>query len=156
MADIFEALAADWRKAENAAARMREHMGINPHHGAPQPAATPISDNEITTTQPITREDHPTMSLASEVEQGYQAVKNEMARFEQGLPAVLEKAKKFEASPFAAVAEKAASAILPAEAVNLAVKAADGIIDDLLSLYAAPDPAAAPAAPEQPVAPAAQ
>ena len=103
------------------------------------PASTPAS------LEPQPQKENP-MSLVSDVEQGYQAVKNELGRFDQALPGLLERAKAFEASPFAAIAEKAASAVLPPEAVAIAVKAADTVINDLVALYATPAQAE-PAAP---------
>lgn len=112
------------------------------------PASVPVNLQAATAAQPPGGP----MSLASDVEQGWTAVKNETAKFEAGLPAVLEKARKFEASPFAAIAEKAAAAVLPPEGVAVAVKAAESILDDLIALYNPPQPVAA--APDAPAAPA--
>lgn len=91
------------------------------------------------------------MSLVSDVEQGWTATKAEMAKFESNLPGLLARAKSFEASPFAALAEKAAGAVLPPEAVAIAVKSADTVLNDLIALYNPPQPVAAdPAAPVAP------
>ena len=121
------------------------------HHDVPQPAATqaPASQpvNLAADAAAAPPKENP-MSLATDVEQGWTAVENETAKFRQALPGLLEKAKAFEQSPFAQLAEKAAGAVLPPEAVAIAVKSADSVIDDLIALYATPAPAE-PAAPAQ-------
>lgn len=92
---------------------------------------------------PIPTEDR--MSLLTDAEALYAGAKNELAKFEQALPGALEKAKQFEASPFAQLAEKAAGTVLPPEAVAIAVGAAEKVLDDLIGLYT-------PAQPQQPPA----
>lgn len=87
------------------------------------------------------------MSLLTDVENGWNAAKGELAKFEAALPGALEKAKAFEASPFAQLAEKVAGTVLPPEAVTIAVNAADKVLDDLIALYA-------PAQAQQPAEPA--
>lgn len=115
-----------------------------PHHRmapATAAAAIPQEDN---------------MSVITDVEDGWTAAKAELAKFEQTLPGALAKAKQFEASPFAAIAEKAAASVLPAEAVAIAVNAADKVIDDLSALYGPPQPADPATAAQQPAAAPAQ
>jgi hypothetical protein len=90
------------------------------------------------------------MSLTSDVEQGYAAVKSELAKFDTALPGLLNKAKAFEASPFASLAEKAAASILPPEAVAIAVNGADRALDDLIALYTPAQAATDTAAPVAP------
>lgn len=136
MPDLFAELAEDWRK-----------LTRHGHHAENQaPAMLPVTITAADAAQPTGGP----MSIVTDVEQGWQATKNEMAKFEANLPGLLERAKSFEASPFAALAEKAASAILPPEAVAVAVKSADSILNDLISLYQP----AQPAAPAEPAAPA--
>jgi len=83
------------------------------------------------------------MSLITDAEQGYAAVKAELGKFEAALPGALARAKQLEGSPVVALAEKAAASMLPPEAVAIAVKAADTVLNDLIALYA-PQQAAQP------------
>src|SRR5712692_8588672 len=68
---------------------------------APQPATMTAATAAATTPQ----EDD--MSFATDVEQGYAAVKNEFGKFEAALPGLLAQAKKLEGNPIAQVAVKA-------------------------------------------------
>ena len=81
------------------------------------------------------------MSAIAVIEEGWNSVKGEVAKLEQAMPGALEKAKQFEASPFAQLAEKVAGTVLPPEAVAIAVGAAEKVLDDLISLYAPQQPA---------------
>jgi len=117
------------------------------HPRTQAPADRPV--NLAAATAAVPREETP-MSLTSDVEQGYAAVKAELGKFDTALPGLLARARAFEASPFAAVAEKAASAVLPPEAVAIAVKAAESVLDDMNALYNPPQPVADPAAPVAP------
>lgn len=114
---------------------------------APQTPATAPATMAVATAAAPQQED--TMSLITDAEAGYAAVKNELAKFEQALPGALAKAKQFEGSAFAQVAEKAAASVLPPEAVAIAVNGADKVLDDLIALYgpaqAQQPPVAAPA-----------
>lgn len=116
---------------------------FHPHHRASQaPGSQPV-------TVSLSPPKENTVSLITDVETGYAAVKNELAKFEQALPGALETAKKFEGSPFAALVEKAASAVLPAEAVASVVRVASATLDELIGLYNPQGAQAAPAAPAQ-------
>lgn len=86
------------------------------------------------------------MSFITDVENGWTTLEAEYGKFKAALPGAIEKAKAFEASPFAALAEKAAGSVLPPEAVAIAVGAAEKVIDDLSALYAPQTPAQPPAA----------
>lgn len=117
---------------------------------APQTPATRPATIAAATAAAPQQED--TMSLITDVEDGYAAVKNELAKLEQALPGALAKAKQFEGSAFAQIAEKAAASILPPEAVAIAVNGADKVLDDLIALYAPPQ-VTDPGQPQQPAAP---
>jgi hypothetical protein len=129
----FEEIRADFERGVRTAEQHIEHP-FRHQTSAAHAAAT------ATTT-----EDH--MSVITDVEDGWNALKGEVAKFEAGLPAGLAKAKQFESSPFALLAEKVAGTVLPPEAVAIAVNAAEKVLDDLIGLYA---PAQA-AQPQQPV-----
>ena len=115
-----------------------------PHH-----AATAAPDIRLIPTAPAT-EEH--MSLAADVENGFAAIKDEVAKFEQNLPGLLDTAKKLEGNPVAdiavKVAEAAAASVLPPEAVTLIADSAGKLLDGLIELYgpAAGTPAPVPAA----------
>lgn len=79
-----------------------------------------------------------TMSLITDAEAGWNAAEAEIAKLRAALPGALAKAKAFETSPFAQLAEKVAGGVLPPEAVTIAVNAADKVIDDLIGLYSTP------------------
>lgn len=133
-------------------------FGRHHHHDEPAPGADPYP--QAPAQQPVNvaaapaaaqsqQEDN--MSVLTDIEQGWTAAKGELAKFEQALPGALAKAKQFEASPFAAIAEKAAASVLPPEAVAIAVGAAEKVIDDLAALYSAPQPADPAPTGQQPV-----
>lgn len=107
------------------------------------PATMPATMAPATAAAATPQEDN--MSVITDIEDGWTAAKAELAKFEQGLPGALAKAKQFEASPFAQIAEKAAASVLPPEAVAIAVNAADKVIDDLSALYGPPQPVTDPA-----------
>jgi hypothetical protein len=86
------------------------------------------------------------MSLLTEVEDGWNAVDAEYVKLKAALPGALAKAKQFEGSAFAQLAEKVAGSVLPPEAVTIAVNAAEKVLDDLIGLYGTP----APVDPQQP------
>lgn len=87
------------------------------------------------------------MSAITVLEDGWNATETEFNKLKAALPGALAKAKQFEASPFAQLAEKVAGTVLPPEAVAIAVNAADKVIDDLIGLYSP----ATPIAPAEPV-----
>ena len=130
----LKAAAREWNTVE-------EHVADVLHRHHQTPAQQPVN---LAPERAATQGD--TMSLITDVEDGYAAVKNELAKFEQALPGALAKAKQFEGSPFAVLAEKVASGILPPEAVSIAVGAADKVLDDLIGLYAPAQAAQPPAA----------
>lgn len=111
----------------------------------PKPPAQPDAATAAPT--PAQEDD---MSLLTDVEEGWTALEGEVGKFKAALPGALEKAKAFEASPFAQLAEKVAGTVLPPEAVAVAVNAADKVLDDLLALYT---PQTAPATPAEPAVP---
>lgn len=92
------------------------------------------------------------MSPASDVEQGYAAVKAELAKLESSLPTLVGQAKKMEGNPLAQLAitagEHVISGVLPTEAIQVIADGGRSLLDGLLSLYSQPaQPAPAPAAP---------
>lgn len=120
------------RDADRVGAWIERHM---PHHHAQSqtPATQPV--NLAASPAPAATTEETTMSVLTEFEDGWNTAKAELSKFEQKLPGALQKAKAFEASPFAQIAEKAAGSVLPPEAVAIAVSAADKVIDDLIGLY---------------------
>lgn len=110
------------------------------------PAPAPATMAAATAAAP--QQEEP-MSLITAVEDGWNAVDAEYVKLKAALPGALAKAKQFEGSAFAQVAEKAAASILPPEAVAIAVNGADKVLDDLIALYgpaqAQQPPVAAPA-----------
>ena len=111
------------------------------HRHAQTPAPGPV------TLAAAPAQEAPRMSLITDAEQGYAAVKAELGKFEAALPGALADAKKFEGSAFAQLAERTAASMLPPEAVAIAVKAADTVLNDLIALYGAPQQAAQPVQP---------
>jgi hypothetical protein len=145
MAGIFEDLKRDWDHAEHA---VREHL---PHDGwfsreDPYAASQTPADEPVTVRATTHQEDH--MSFAGDIENGYAAVKNELAKFEQELPGLIAKGKELEGNPIAQAAVKLAEAALPPEAVTVVASTVGKLVDDLIGLYnpqgtqAAPAPAA--------------
>lgn len=158
----FEEIKADFEAGVRTAEQRTGHPfrrgqdtpGADPY---PQtPAAQPVNLAPAAAGAATPQED--TMSLITDIEDGWNAAKTELGKFEQALPGALAKAKQFEASPFAQLAEKAAGTVLPPEAVTIAVNAADKVLDDLIGLYGpqAGDPAtdSAPAGQQPAAAPA--
>lgn len=101
------------------------------------------------------------MSLITDVEHGYQAVKDEVAKLEASLPAALGVAKRLEGNPLVDVALKAAehvaAGILPPEAVAWLSGNFMHDLESLASWYGQGAQQQAPAQPVRPVpAPAAQ
>lgn len=122
---------------------------FEPHHTATQAATMTPVPQPVNLAAALPQPQEETMSVLTELEDGWTAAKGELAKFEQALPGALVKAKAFEASPFALLAEKVASGILPPEAVTIAVNAANKVLDDLIGLYTpatSQPPAEAPAA----------
>jgi hypothetical protein len=109
-------------------------------------------------TQPATMEAAPAaapqqeepMSLITDVEEGYAAVKAEVAKLEGNLPAALEVAKKLEGNPLVAVAlkaaEHAAAGLIPPEALAYLAGQFGPALEGLLGLYNPQGAAAPPAA----------
>jgi hypothetical protein len=117
---------------------------FHPHRASQAPAATPV--NVKPTPSP---EDH--MSLAADFEQGYAAVKAELAKFEQALPGIVAKGRQLEESPLGQLAvrgaEAVAAGIIPPEGLALVEANAGRILDDVLALYAPQQPAQTAPAP---------
>jgi hypothetical protein len=113
------------------------------HHHHETPATQPVNLAAATAAAP---QQEDTMSLLTEVEDGWNAVDAEYVKLKAALPGALAKAKQFEGSAFAQLAEKAAGSVLPPEAVTIAVNAAEKVLDDLIGLYGTP----APVDPQQP------
>ena len=94
------------------------------------------------------------MSLVSDVEQGFAAVKGEVAKFEAALPGLVDQARKLEGNPLAELAlqagEHVAAQVLPPEALDVIAKAAGSVLEGMLSLYQPQGATAAAPAPAQP------
>lgn len=128
------AAAREWNSVE-------EHVADVLHHHK-TPATTPVN---LAPERAATQGD--TMSLITDVEEGYAAVKNEVAKLEGNLPAALEVAKKLEGNPLVAVAlkaaEHAAAGLIPPEALAYLAGQFGPALEGLLGLYN-PQGAAAP------------
>lgn len=149
----FEEIRDDFERGIRTAEQHIEHPFrrhyVNDVVTTQAPAQQPVNLATATAAAP---QQEDTMSLITDAEDGFRAVENEYGKFRQALPGALAKAKAFEASPFAAIAEKAAASVLPPEAVAIAVNGAEKVLDDLISLYGPPQNATDPApAGQQPV-----
>lgn len=138
-------------------AEIRRDLGrVFHHHSAPQQTPAPGPVNLAATPVAAATTQEEPMSIITDAEDLYAGAKSELAKFEQALHGALAKAKAFEASPFAQLAEKTAASVLPPEAVAIAVSTADKVLDDLIGLYTPAQDATAPSAPAQPAVPAQQ
>lgn len=135
----FDEIREDFDRGVRTAEQHIEHPFRHPQAPAqPEPAAHAAPNPA--------QEDHD-MSAITVLEDGWNATETEFNKLKAALPGALAKAKQFEASPFAQLAEKVAGTVLPPEAVAIAVNAADKVIDDLIGLYSP----ATPIAPAEPV-----
>lgn len=145
----FEEIRADFERVR---AEQRTGHPFRRHDSAPQtPARAPAT---MEAAAAAARTEGTTVSLITDVEDGYAAVKNEIARLEGNLPAALEVAKKLEGNPLVGVALKAAehvaAGLIPPEAVSYLAAQFAPALDGLLALYNPQGAAAAaPAAPAQ-------
>lgn len=136
-----------FHEAEQAVFGHRHHAA----DAAPQTPATMPATMAAAPAPAVTR--RRTMSLIADVENGYAAVKAEVAKLEQNLPAALEVAKKLEGNPLVSVALKAAEhvagGLLPPEALAYLAGQFAPALEGLLALYnpqqGTPAPAPAPA-----------
>lgn len=158
MPDFESEIARDLHHAGHDVASTLRHL-THPHlfrhdDTTQTPAVTPVNLAAAAAAAP--NQEDP-MSLASDVEQGYQAVKDEIAKFDASLPGIIGQARKLEGNPLAELAiqagEHVLAGILPVEALDVIKSGAEASLASLLSLYnpqgqpVAPAPAPAPAAP---------
>lgn len=122
---------------------------------APEPPAAVPATMAPATADAATQQEE-TVSVITDIEEGYAAAKADLAKVEAALPNVLSKAKKLEGNPLADLAVKAAESILPPEAVAIINNTASKVFDELVSLYSAPQTAAAAQDPTQQAVAAAQ
>jgi hypothetical protein len=153
----FEEIRDDFERGIRTAEQAVEHPFRQRY---PRPGDAAQSAPMTPATQPATMAAAPAaarpkenpVSLITDVEDGYAAVKNEIAKLEGNLPAALEVAKKLEGNPLVTVAlkaaEHAAAGLIPPEALAYLAGQFGPALEGLLSLY---NPAqGAPAAPAQP------
>ena len=143
---VFDAVEHAAFAAARECATVEEHVADVLHHRK-TPATPPVNLAAATAAAP---QQEDTMSLLTEVEDGWNAVDAEYVKLKAALPGALAKAKQFEGSAFAQIAEKAAASVLPSEAVTIAVNAADKVLDDLIALYGTPATASAQQAADAP------
>jgi len=141
MPDIF-------REAEEAVFGRHHHAADAAH----QPPATVPATMAAAPAPARTKENR--MSLITDVENGYAAVKAEVAKLEQNLPAALGVAKKLEGNPLVQVAikgaEHVAAGLIPPEALAYLASQFGPALDGLLALYnPAQGTQAAPVQPQQ-------
>jgi len=146
MPDIFAETVRDWHRVEHAVADHLPH-----HHAAPEtPAPAPATMAAATAAAATQHQQEEPVSVITDLEEGYAAAKADLAKVEAALPGALAKAKQLEGNPLADLAVKAAESILPPEAVAIINSTASKVFDELVSLYSAPQAAAAdPNAPAQ-------
>ena len=125
---------------------------LHHHHAAPETPATAPVNLAAATAAAAPRGTR--MSLITDVEDGYAAVKNEIAKLEGSLPAALTVAKKLEGNPLVQVAikgaEHVAAGLIPPEALAYLAAQFGPALDGLLALYNPQQGAqAAPAQPQQ-------
>jgi hypothetical protein len=127
-----------------AAQAARQAPAAQPVNLAPAPAAAPSKGTR--------------MSLITDVEADYEAVKAKIAKLDQNLPAAIGVAKKLEGNPLVAVALKAAehvaAGLIPPEALAYLAGQFGPALDGLLALYNPQGAAGAAPAQAQQIAPA--
>jgi hypothetical protein len=132
--------------------------GLFPHHRqTPEtPATQPV--NLAAATAAARPKENPVSlaTLENDLLGGYAAVKNEIGKFEQNLPAIVADVRSLAASPLGKLAvtagEHLAAGILPPEALAIVESGAVDLYNKILGLYnpqGAQAPAAPPAAPAQ-------
>ena len=147
---VFDAV----EHADFAAARewntVEEHVADVLHHHK-TPAAQPV--NLAAATAAARPKENPVSlaTLENDLLGGYAAVKNEIGKFEQNLPAIVADVRSLAASPLGQLAvtagEHLAAGVLPPEALAIVESGAVDLYNKILGLYNPQGAQQAPAAP---------